>query len=56
MREIEICIDSAPDIASPYPDNRVSSKKYNKWNFLPITLFMQLKNAINMFFIINGIL
>ena len=34
----------------------MSSTKYNKWNFLPLSLFQQLKSIINLFFIVNGIL
>lgn len=57
MREIEVCLPSPDENArSPYPSNEVSSTKYNRWNFLPLALFQQLKNAVNIFFIVNGIL
>lgn len=57
MREIDIYLPSSSDnSSSSYPSNQVSSTKYNRWNFLPLALFQQLKNAVNIFFIVNGIL
>jgi len=39
-----------------YVTNRQSSTKYNAITFLPLSLFMQLKNFINCFFLVNGVL
>jgi hypothetical protein len=56
-REIALYLRKSSEApSSDYPSNQVSSTKYNRWNFLPIALFQQLKNAVNIFFIVNGIL
>ena len=59
QREIQISIrkqNQASPYHNVYETNKMSSTKYSWWSFLPLTLFQQLKNIINLFFIINGLL
>ena len=39
-----------------FPDNKISSTKYSILSFLPLTLMQQLKNIINVFYLVNGTL
>lgn len=59
LREILISVRKESENSpyhNQYPTNKMSSTKYNKWNFLPLSLFQQLKSIINLFFICNGCL
>lgn len=39
-----------------YTSNAVKSTRYNIWNFVPITFFLQFTKVINCFYLINMIL
>ena len=41
---------------SGFPNNRVKTTKYTILDFLPRTIFDQMKNVIHAFFIFNGFL
>ena len=38
------------------PNNKVKSTRYSIFTFLPLTLFIQFRKVINLFYIFNGIL
>lgn len=57
MREFNLDLSSSEiKTQHAFVSNKVKSTKYTFFSFLPISLLNQLANAINDFFIINGIL
>jgi len=59
-REIQINVSGVLSPGGPnidaFPQNLVKTTKYTIVNFLPATIFQQLKNVIHLFFIFNGFL
>lgn len=55
-RQIPLDLGGNLGVGYTYASNRLSSTKYSVLTWFPLSLMNQLKNLINLFYLLNGVL